>query len=69
MEMMRIEPFVKSKNGSVFPKKRKLVKSMVFASLIQSLASLCSSCFYRGAANKPSCLKKSSPPKVANVAD
>uniref|UniRef100_A0A2P2NVG8 Uncharacterized protein n=1 Tax=Rhizophora mucronata TaxID=61149 RepID=A0A2P2NVG8_RHIMU len=39
------QPRFKPKAGSVFPKKRKLVKTMVLESLVQSIVSLCSSCF------------------------
>ncbi|EEF42071.1 conserved hypothetical protein [Ricinus communis] len=44
MEMKKKEAFFnKSKNGSVFPKKRKLVKRMISDSFVQFLASLFSS--------------------------
>ncbi|KDP32885.1 hypothetical protein JCGZ_12177 [Jatropha curcas] len=46
---MRTEPFFKSKNGSVFPKKRKLVKRMILDLFIQYFASFCFSCFSGGA--------------------
>uniref|UniRef100_A0A199U9D8 Uncharacterized protein n=1 Tax=Manihot esculenta TaxID=3983 RepID=A0A199U9D8_MANES len=55
MEKMKTETWFKSKNGSVFPKKRRLVKRMIFDLLLQSLTSCFSSS--SGAAHQPSCLR------------
>lgn len=65
----------KPKKGSVFPRKKRLVKRMMFDYLVQSVGSVCSPCFFssrRGASshqeNKGLCCRKIvSPSKVSNA--
>ncbi|XWS29582.1 hypothetical protein CRYUN_Cryun24cG0041300 [Craigia yunnanensis] len=40
MKMKIIEPRFKQKDGSVFPRRRKLVKKMIMESIVKSLSSL-----------------------------
>lgn len=40
----KTEPWLKQKNGSVFPKKKRLVKSMMLGYIGRSVASLSSAC-------------------------
>ncbi|KAL9359109.1 hypothetical protein Peur_047232 [Populus x canadensis] len=65
----------KPKKGSVFPRKKRLVKRMMFDYLVQSVSSLCSSCFFcprLGASPQANdgysrCRKIISPTKVSNA--
>ncbi|KAL7246132.1 hypothetical protein ACSBR2_001297 [Camellia fascicularis] len=43
----KTEPFFKPKKGSVIPAKRRLVKTMMFDYIAQSMASLFCSCRHR----------------------
>ena len=43
MKVKIIEPRFKQKDGSVFPRRRKLVKKMIMESIVKSLSSLFSS--------------------------
>ncbi|KAJ6939170.1 hypothetical protein NC651_005574 [Populus alba x Populus x berolinensis] len=65
----------KPKKGSVFPRKKRLVKRMMFDYMAQSVSSLCSSCFFfprLGASPQANdeysrCRKIISPTKVSNI--
>jgi hypothetical protein len=65
----------KPKKGSVFPRKKRLVKRMMFDYLVQSVSSLYSSCFFcprLGASPQANdgysrCRKIISPTKVSNA--
>jgi hypothetical protein len=71
----KTEAWFKPKKGSVFPKEKRSVKRMMFDFLVQSVGSVCSSCFFssrRGASshqeNKGLCCRKIvSPSKVSNA--
>lgn len=71
----KTEARFKPKKGSVFPKEKRSVKRMMFDYVVQSVGSVCSSCFFssrHGASshqeNKGLCCRKIiSPTKVSNA--